>query len=135
MALSTYLSSYLGIKIFLGQQLSTDPFSSLAWNLFLVMVLIAGYIVMFASISDSSKMLFTIGGIVLLVFYILSLAAPMWKPLTIFNPVNPFFYYNPMELLIGARIGFGKSLTLIGVSVVLFTAAGWFFSRRDIASG
>ena len=135
LALSTYIASYLGIKIFLGQQLSAAPFSSLAWNLFLVMVLVAGYIVMFASISDSSKMLFTIGGIVLLVFYIISLAAPLWTPLTVFNPVNPFSYYNPMELLIGARIGFGKSLTLIGVSIFMFVTAGWVFSRRDIASG
>ncbi|MGD2090564.1 MAG: ABC transporter permease subunit [Candidatus Aminicenantes bacterium] len=135
LALSTFLSSFLGIKIFFSEPLSTGPFVSLAWNLYLVMLLIAGYIVIFASISDSGKMFFTIGGIVLLVFYILSFAAPLWKPLTIFDPMNPFAYYKPMELLIGSRIGFGKSLTLIGVSAVMFAVAAWIFNRRDISSG
>jgi ABC-type transport system involved in multi-copper enzyme maturation permease subunit len=135
LAFFTYASSYLGIKLFLGQQLSTAPFSSLAWNLYLVMVFIAGYIILFASLSDTGKMLFTIGGIVLLVFYTLSLAGPLWKPLEIFNPVNPFVYYNPFDLLVGVRIGIAKSLALLGVSGVMFAAAGWIFSRRDIANG
>jgi ABC-type transport system involved in multi-copper enzyme maturation permease subunit len=135
LALSTFLSSFLGTKIFYSEPLSTGPFASLAWNLYLVMLLIAGYIVIFASISDSGKMFFTIGGIVLLVFYILSFAAPLWKPLSIFDPVNPFAYYKPMEILIGSRIGFGKSLTLIGISGVMFAAAAWIFNRRDISSG
>jgi hypothetical protein len=76
-----------------------------------------------------------IGGIVLFVFYILSLAAPLWNPLSIFNPVNPFAYYNPMEMMTGSRIGFGKSLILIGVSGAMFAAAARVFSRRDISSG
>lgn len=135
LTLSTFLSSFLGIKIFLDQALSTGPFASLAWNLYLVMLLIAGYIVIFASISDSGKMLFTLGGIVLLVFYILSFAAPLWKPLTVLDPMNPFAYYKPMEILIGSRIGFSKSLTLIGVSGMMFAAAAWVFNRRDISSG
>jgi ABC-type transport system involved in multi-copper enzyme maturation permease subunit len=135
LALFTFLSSFLGIKIFLSEALSTGPFASLAWNLYLVMLLIAGYIVIFASISDSGKMFLTIGSVVLFVFYILSFAAPLWKPLTIFDPVNPFAYYKPMELLIGSRIGFGKSLTLIGVSAVMFAVAAWIFNRRDIANG
>ncbi len=135
LVLSTYLSTFLGIKIFLSEPLSTTPFASLAWNLYLVMLLIAGYIVIFASISDSGKMFFTTGGIVLLVFYILSFAAPLWKPLSIFDPVNPFSYYKPMEILVGSRIGFGKSLTLIGISGVMFAAAAWVFNRRDISSG
>jgi len=119
----------------MAQQLSTGPFSSLAWNLYLVMVVIAGYIVLFASFSDTSKMLYTIGGIVLLVFYLLSLAGPLWKPLSIFNPINPFVYYNPMELLVGIRIGFNKSISLLGVSGIMFIIAGWIFCRRDIPSG
>jgi len=135
LALFTFLSSFLGIKIFFSETLSAGPFASLAWNLYLVMLLIAGYIVIFASISDSGKMFFTIGGVVLFVFYIISFAAPLWKPLSIFDPVNPFAYYKPMELLIGSRIGFGKSLTLIGVSAVMFAVAAWVFNRRDISSG
>ena len=135
LALFTYLSSYLGVKIFLGNQLSIDPFSTLAWNLYLIMVFIAGYIIIFAAISDTGKMLFTIGGIVLMVFYILSMAGPLWRPLEIFNPVNPFVYYNPFDLLAGARISLTKSLALIGASGIMFIAAGWIFNRRDIASG
>ena len=135
LALFTFLSSFLGIKIFLGQAFSTGPFASLAWNLYLVMLLAAGYIVIFASISDTGKMFFTLGGIVLFVFYILSFASPLWKPLSIFDPINPFSYYKPMEILIGSRIGFGKSLTLIGISGVMFAAAAWVFNRRDISSG
>lgn len=135
LALSTFLSSYLGIKLFFSEALSAEPFASLAWNLYLVMLLVAGYIAIFASISDSGKKLFTIGGIVLFIFYILSTAAPLWKPLTIFNPINPFAYYKPMEIFIGIRVGFVKSLFLIGVPGVMFAAAAWLFNRRDIASG
>ena len=135
LALCTFLSSFLGIKIFLGGALSTGPFASLAWNIYLVMLLIAGYVVILGSISDSGKILFTIGGTVLLVFYILSLAARLWNPLSIFDPVNPFSYYNPMEMMMGNRIGFGKSLILIGVSGVMFAVAAQVFNRRDISSG
>lgn len=135
LTLATFLSTFLGIKIFSSEELSSGPFVSLVWNLYLVMLLIAGYIVIFASISDSGKMLFTIGGIVLLVLYIISFAAPLWKPLTIFDPINPFSYYKPMEILIGSRIGFSKSLTLIGISGVMFAISAWVFNRRDIASG
>jgi ABC-2 type transport system permease protein len=135
LAFSTFLSSFLGITLFHSGNLSVHPFASLAWNLYLVMIVITGYIVLFASISDTGKKLFTLGGIVLLVFYILSMAAPLWKPLLVFNPVNPFAYYKPMELLVGGRIGFSKSVVLLVMSVLMFAAATWNFSRRDIASG
>jgi ABC-type transport system involved in multi-copper enzyme maturation permease subunit len=135
LAFSAYSSSFLGVILFYGGKFAAGPFASLAWNLYLVMLLVAGYIVFFASIADSGKMLFTLGGIVLLVFYILSLAAPLWKPLLVFDPVNPFAYYKPMELLIGGRIGWGKSFSIIGFSGVMLVAAARVFQRRDIASG
>lgn len=135
LSMSTYSSSALGIFIFHKGKLSTDPFAALSWNLFLVMIFIAGYIFIFAALSETGKALFTWGGVVLLAFYFISLAAPLWKPLEIFSPINPFSYYNPMDILMGGRIGFSKSVSLIVVSGIMFMAGAWLFNRRDILTG
>lgn len=135
LALACYSASALGIRLFHGNKLSTDPFAALSWNLFLVMVLIAGYIVIFAAVVETGKALFTWGGIVLLVFYIISLAAPLWKPLEFITPIDPFSYYKPMAILIGSRNGVVESVLFIAVSLVMFAVGGWLFSRRDILTG
>jgi ABC-2 type transport system permease protein len=135
LALSAYSSSALGILLFHSGKLSTDPFSALSWNLFLLMVFIAGYVAIFAAVSDSGKKLFTYGSIILLVFYIISLATPLWKPLDYVSSINPFAYYNPMAILMGNRVGLTKSLSIIGVSWIMFAVGAWLFNRRDLASG
>jgi hypothetical protein len=99
------------------------------------MVFIAGYMVIFAALVETGKALFTWGGVVLLIFYLISLAAPLWKPLELFSPINPFSYYNPMIILVGGRIGLSKSVSLLAVSGVMFTAGAWLFNRRDIFTG
>jgi ABC-type transport system involved in multi-copper enzyme maturation permease subunit len=135
LALACYSASALGIRIFHGAKLSTAPFAALSWNLFLVMSLIAGYIVVFAAAAETGKALFTWGGIALLTFYIISLAAPLWKPLEFITPIDPFSYYKPMAILIGSRTGMVESVLLITASVVMFAVGGWLFSRRDILTG
>jgi len=135
LALSAYSSSALGILLFHSGKLSTDTFSALSWNLFLLMVFIAGYVAIFAAVSDSGKKLFTYGSITLLVFYIVSLATPLWKPLDYVSSINPFTYYNPMAILMGSRVGITKSLSLIVVSWIMFAVGAWLFSRRDLSSG
>ena len=135
LALFAYGSSALGIVLFHGEKLSTAPFGELAWNLFLLMAFIAGYIAIFAAVSDTGKVLFTSGGIVLFVFYILGMAAPLWKPLKLLAPINPFSYYSPMAILAGGRVGVTKSVSLLVISIFMFIIGGWLFSRRDLASG
>lgn len=135
LALSAYSSSALGIVLFFSDKLTIGPFSALAWNIFLLMIFIAGYIAIFAAISDSSKRLFTYGSVTLLVFYILDLATPLWKPLKYVSPINPFAYYNPMAILMGSRISLMKSLFIIVVSLMMFAIGAWLFNRRDITSG
>lgn len=135
LSLFTFLSSALGIVFFYSEKLAFGPFSSLAWNLFLLMVFIAGYIVIFAAVSDTGKKLFTIGGITLFAFYIIDMAAVLWQPLEYLSPVNPFSYYDPMPMLMGNRIGSGTAISIVVVSVVMFAVGAWLFSRRDLASG
>jgi len=135
LALSTYLSSLLGVLLFHSQKLPKEPFAHLAWNLFLLMIFAAGYIAVFAAVSDSGKKLFTYGGTTLFAFYILTFAAPLWKPLEYVSPVSPFSYYKPMALLIGGRIDLTTSLAIIAVSMVMFGIGAIIFNRRDISSG
>ncbi|MCP4155079.1 MAG: hypothetical protein GY757_45565, partial [bacterium] len=116
-------------------QLSPEPFAALAWNLYLLLVFVAGYLAIFAAISDSSKKLFTYGGAILLLFYILNLASAIWKPLDYLSPINPFSYYDPIAMLMGSRAGVTKSITIFATSGAMFTAAAFIFRRRDIASG
>jgi hypothetical protein len=40
-----------------------------------------------------------------------------------------------MKVLMGGRIGFSTSISIIVVSLAMFAFAGWLFSRRDISSG
>ncbi|MCU0288143.1 MAG: ABC transporter permease [Acidobacteria bacterium] len=135
LALSAYASSALGILIFHHGKLPTGSFASLSWNLFLIMVFIAGYMVILAAQTETGKALFTWGGVILLAFYIIDLAAPLWQPLELFSPVNPFSYYNPLAILVGGRISLVKSVSLFTVSVIMFTIGGWLFNRRDIFTG
>ncbi|MCP5050628.1 MAG: hypothetical protein GY940_25925, partial [bacterium] len=115
-AFSAYLSSYLGLKLFHPMKLTTAPFASIAWNLFLLMIFITGYVVVIASLSGSGKKLFTSGGITLFLFYLLSFGSNLWQPLEFIAPVSPFFYYKPMPILMGSRIGWSTSILLIVVS-------------------
>lgn len=130
-----YSASALGIVLFHSERLSTGPFAALSWNLFLLMVLIAGYISIFAAVSDTGKALYTFGGVTLLVFYLLNAAAPLWQPLKYLLPINPFHYFNPMAILVGGRVSAGTSVSLIAASLAMFAVGGWIFSRRDIACG
>jgi ABC-2 type transport system permease protein len=134
-ALFAYSASALGIVLFHSDRLSTGPFAALAWNLFLLMVFIGGYISIFAAFSDTGKTLFTFGGVTLLVFYILNAAAPLWQPLNYLLPINPFHYYNPMAIFVGSKVSTGTSISIIIVSLAMFAVGGWVFSRRDIACG
>ena len=135
MAFSAFLASFTGILLFHGNRLSTSPFASLAWNLYLIMILCAGYVVLISVFANTGKSLYTYGGITLMVFYLLSMATSLWKPLAYLSPVNPFSYYEPFRMLMGGRIETATSIFIIGSSMVMFIIAGWLFSKRDIAGG
>jgi ABC-type transport system involved in multi-copper enzyme maturation permease subunit len=134
-ALFAFLSTYLGIMLFHKDKFSAAPFANIAWNLFLLMIFVAGYVVIFAAFSETSKKMYTYGGITLFALYLLSFAAPLWKPLEYISPASPFTYYKPMAILMGSRIGWSTSLSLIVVSLAMFTVAAVIFNRRDIAGG
>ena len=129
------LSTTLGVVIFQGGELSLTPFISLGWNLYLLMIFIAGYIALFSSFSDSGKKFFTYSSIMLFLFYILDLLTNLWQPLKIVAPINPFSYYSPMKILVGFRISFSQSLSILTVSAVMFIISALIFNRRDLPSG
>ncbi len=135
LALSAFAASALGVVLFHGDRMPVGPFFALAWNLYLVMLLISGYVIIFASFTETAKGLYTSAGITLLVLFIHSMAAPLWSPLEYISPINPFSYYKPIDVLMGLRFGLGKSIMMIGASAAMFTAGAWIFSRRDISSG
>ncbi len=135
LASSAYISTLLGVSLFLKKSLSVTPFISVCSNLYLLMLFVAGYVVLFTAVSDSGKKLFTFAGIALFIFYFLSFAAPLWKPLENLVPISPFHYYKPMAILIGQRLDSSTALIILAVSVVMFVLAGAIFNRRDIAAG
>ncbi len=135
LALVSYLSTTVGIVLFQDSNLSLAPFISLAWNLYLLMIFIAGYIALFASFTESAKSLFTYASLLLFLFYILDLAAALWSPLKLLSPINPFSYYDPMKLLIGARLSLSQSVMIAAISTIMFAVSTWIFTRRDLPSG
>jgi len=135
LSFSTFLSSFLGIVIFQGGQLSSAPFGNIAWNLFLVMIVVAGYVSILAATSDSGKILFTRGGVILVVLYLISMADPLWKPLEFISPISPFKYYIPMNLFLGGHVPTLTAVLMIGVSILMFGFAAFLFNKKDIAVG
>ncbi|MCP4213332.1 MAG: hypothetical protein GY765_01690 [bacterium] len=135
LCLSAYLSSYSGIRLLHGERLSAAPFVSMAWTLFVLALFLTGYVAIFAAFSDSGRKLYTYAGGLLFFLYLLNLATPLWGPLKIFAPINPFFYYQPISILTGNHMGVGKSVILIAVSISLFSVAACIFRRRDISAG
>lgn len=130
-----FLSAYLGILFFHKGKFSAAPFANIAWNLFLLMIFIAGYVVIIAALSETGKKMYTYGGIALFLFYLLSFAAPLWQPLEYLSPVSPFTYYKPMAILMGSRINLNTSIGLIVVSLIMFVVAAFIFKKRDISGG
>jgi len=135
LALATFLATFLGITLFHSHRLTSTPFASLAWNIFLLILLISGIIVIIAALCETGKALFTYGGVTLLVLYIHSMAAPLWKPLEYFSIINPFDYYDPFAVLMGHSVNFFPSVMIILITLLMYFIGGWFFSRRDISSG
>ena len=135
LSLALFLAPYMGILFFLKQNLAVAPFVHLAANLFVVMLLFSGYIAVFAAISDSGKKLFTYSGVIIALFYLVELAAPLWKPLQWLAPINPFAYYRPIQLLMGRRIDSATAVLLVLAGAALYIIAAQLFQRRDISSG
>ncbi len=134
-ALFAFLASYLGIILFHKNKFSSAPFANISWNLFLLMIFVAGYIALFAAFSENSKKMYTYSGISLFLLYLLSFAVPLWQPLKYIAPISPFTYYKPMAILMGNRIDMTTSISLIAVSLIMFIIATLKFSKQDIASG
>jgi hypothetical protein len=99
------------------------------------MILVAGYISLLAATSDSGKILFTRGGVLLMVLYLVSMAEPLWKPLEFISPISPFTYYVPMKLFLGGHVEVLTAILMIGVSLAMFGIATYLFSKKDIAVG
>lgn len=135
LAFSAYLSSALGIELFHAERLSAGPFASLAWNLYIIMIFIAGYVVMLAAISDTGKMLFTWGGGTFFFLYLLNMATPLWQPLKYTSFFNPFSYYNAFGVLMGIRLSLSTSISIFISSLIMFGVGAFVFSRRDIPAG
>lgn len=135
LAFSTYFSTFSGIHLFHAGKMNTEPFFHIAWNLFLVMIFVAGYIALIAALSDSGKRLYTWSGAILFVLYILSFATPLWAPLEYLAPISPFYYFKPMSILTGSRLSIPTAISLLTISISMFATAAFIFSRRDIASG
>jgi beta-exotoxin I transport system permease protein len=135
LALSAFLSTSVGIMLFHVGKISQAPFASIAWNLFILMIFVTGYVIILASVTDSGKSFYLYGGSILFFFYLLSFATRLWKPLQYISPLSPFSYYKPMQLLMGRRIDFSTSFWILVVSLIMFGVAILLFNRRNIASG
>lgn len=135
MALSAYAASALGVAWFHQGALTPAPFASLAWNLYLLMIFIAGYLAIPAALMDSGKRMAAAGGTLIALLYLLNLATPLWSPLKTLSFLNPFSYYNAFEVLLGVRPGVETSVGIWGASLVMFFIGAQLFRRRDIAAG
>jgi len=135
LSLAAYAATVLGIVFLYPKNLSAAPFWSLVLNLILIMFFVAGYIVVLAAVSESGKKMYTYGGITLFFMYLLSFAAPLWKPLETIVPISPFHYYKPLDILMGRRLNTTVGIMIFLVSAVLFGIAAYIFKRRDIAAG
>jgi ABC-2 type transport system permease protein len=135
LVLSSYLATSLGVMVFSGGGMSTGPFLPIAANLFLLMFFIGGYIAVIAAVSHSSRSMYTRSGILIFAFYLINLVTPLWKPLKYIAVINPFNYFNPLEILSGRKLSLIAGFAVFFLSVALYTAASRMFNRRDIFSG
>jgi len=135
LALTAFFAVWLGITLFHQGKMETAPFLSLSFNIYLLMIFIAGYISLFSAFAETGKSFFTYGGLFLFLLYLLDMAANLWEPLGLLSPLNPFNYYNPMRILTGFRPALGESLGILAVSAIMFTISAFLFNRRDLPSG
>jgi len=134
MSLAALGGTYFGMWIFnVGGKV--PPFLSIVINLYVLMLFIAGYIALFASIADTGKSLFIPSGIILFVFYTIDLISGLWEPFEYISPINPFSYYKPIELLVGQRLDLAAGLAIPVLTALMFWLGARIFSRRNLPSG
>ena len=134
MSLAALGGTHFGMWIFnVGGKV--PPFLSIVINLYVLMLFIAGYIALFASIADTGKSLFIPSGIILFVFYAIDLISGLWEPFEYISPINPFSYYKPIELLVGQRLDLATGLAIPVLTALMFWLGARIFSRRDLPSG
>jgi ABC-2 type transport system permease protein len=84
-------------------------------------------------LSGKRKLSLGVSGGFALVTYLINAYAPMIEGLRSYRIFSPFYYYNGRAVLING-LDPTHALVLAGLTVVLFAAAIFFFSRRDLST-
>jgi len=107
----------------------------LVWlNLFCLYLAMGGITWMVSSLSNRRGRAMTTVFIVFLAFFLLSYLAQFWPPLERFVFLSPLQYHRPYVVFLNG-IGPWKDMAILfALGGVLWLAAGFIFSRRDLCT-
>ncbi len=131
--LASFAGSILSLEVF--HELSWEIFFNvlkIAFNLWLLYVLIMTYTLMLASCAKGGGKSGNISAMTTLIFYLLFFFGQIWEQLSFSLHFNIFNYYQPQEIMFG-RGNYWIDLLILGLLTGLLLLLGVRrFERRDI---
>jgi ABC-2 type transport system permease protein len=105
----------------------------LAINTVLLLAALAGISLAASASVDRLAPALGIGFVVVLAGYVLEVLGTIWPDAAFLQPISPFHYLQPLEILAGRGAG-SDLLVLAAVGVVSAAFGLWVFPRRDLAA-
>ena len=105
----------------------------LAVNTVLLLAALAGISLAASASFDRLAPALGIGFAVVLAGYVLEVLGTLWPDAAFLQPISPFHYLQPLEILAGRGAG-SDLLVLAAVGVVSAAFGLWVFPRRDLAA-
>lgn len=116
-----------------GDQLDAGQIAFLALNTVLLLAALAGISLAASASFDRLTPALGIGLAVVLLGYVLEVLGTLWPDAAFLQPLSPFHYLHPLEVLAGR--GAVSDLVVLAVVTVAAAAFGlWHFPRRDLAA-
>jgi ABC-2 type transport system permease protein len=106
---------------------------SLAINLGLLMLCWSGVAMAIGAAARRRGVAGAITGLLALATFLLDFVARTWPPARAAARLSPFYYSNPLELIMGIPLRTTDLLALAGIAVAGFATAYVVFSRRDLS--
>ncbi|MBT3272881.1 MAG: ABC transporter permease subunit [Spirochaetales bacterium] len=117
-----------------GIEYQVRSFAAGALILFLFGWVIFSMTMMFSSFFSEKSKVYMAGGGILLVMYVLNIAALMNDNLELLKYFSFFHYYAFSDAVVHQTVYGAGSLVFTGVSLLCSVAGMWWFAKRDIAA-
>jgi len=116
-----------------ADRLEPSALAFLALNTLLLLVALAAVCLAASASYDRLSMPIAIGLVIVIAGYVLEVLGTLWPDAAFLQPLSPFHYLRPLEILAG-RAAMTDLLVLAALGAAAAAFGLWRFPRRDLAA-